>query len=102
MAGYIKVLVAASVNYFQSTLKVSPVRSNIILNTKKVCSFTTPSLYLTSGVEGDLVIFVHAVYDNQSYVAAARPCMLVSPTNRPLVGELFFNLRIVKKAGLFA
>jgi leishmanolysin len=99
MEYYLKGLAYASTNFFKAALSVQPITGRLTIPVSTVCNLKTPSLYMSQGVDADLIIFVRAVYDNDTYVAAARACMLISTNSRPAVGELFFNTRIVKAGG---
>jgi len=86
-------LMPAAINYFNSLLQVSPVSSlKLSTYTTTVCStLPVPSIYTTTGVAADLVIFVTGGTDTGTYLAWAKACLIHSTTKRPIFGQIYFN-----------
>ena len=89
-------LVPPALSFFKAALKVVPLQGKITIPSREVCDFPTPSIYFRTGVEADLIIFVRATNSDENYIAAARPCSLLMTTNRPVIGELFYNVRAIQ------
>jgi len=93
-----KKLMPAVLDYWNSTLQVKiPVTKNITIpnlpDWKNLCGVQVPAQYFTTGVSGDMAIFVLAVNDSSAgFVAQAAACMLDTTTNRPVVAKMIFNL----------
>lgn len=88
-------LIPAAISYFQTTLKVDPLSSNIVVSqaTAKQCGMSSPPAALSgAGISADLVLFVTGKSDPDSTAtASSRPCVLMDKTNRPILGVINYN-----------
>lgn len=92
----VNVLLPPAKNYFSATLKVPASTDKFGLpgiNTICAGNITVPTVYQTTGVDADLVIFVTAAYEpTAAYVAYSMICLVDSTTNR----YLYLRLDIAK------
>ena len=87
---YIKnTIILAVENYWEAALKVIPVSGNLTGQKQTMMcnnSVTVPSVYSTTGVPADLVLFVDTTYaPTQDYVAYAGPCIMSQKNSRYIV-----------------
>jgi len=89
-----EMLLPAAFDYFKATLKV-PQMNRLMTSSNKICEYSTPAIYRTTGVAADLVLLVTGSYSNENFVAFASPCLLLQSNSRPIFGRINFNYRIV-------
>jgi len=92
-------LAPAVISYFQGALKVRyPVVGNLKLSYTTLCGFTTPSIFRTTGIPADYVIFFTSRVEDSNVVASSKYCLLADGTKRPLVATTSFNQVMFKEA----
>lgn len=82
-------IIPATVNYFQSVLRVVRFSSNLTLKANSYC-FRAPITQNIS-VAADLILFVTATPTDEDYLAWASACYLDVKTHRPVAGQININ-----------
>lgn len=89
----IKRIMNITSNFFYNVLTVQ--RRDVLKfpSSPNTCaSYTVPSQYISTGVTGDLGLFIGNVpSDPVDYVAKSSPCVLLQSDNRPLWGAVIWN-----------
>lgn len=75
-------LLPDAINYYNQALKVVPLDKKLTTVFKTLCDLPTPDVFLEDGVDADLGIIVDAGYEDSSYIAYARACVLSGSNNR--------------------
>jgi len=90
----VNALIPTAERYLEATLKVIPYSGKLGRGDETVCGdIPVPAVYLTTGVDADLVIFITTTDEpNDSYLAYARACSLSGENFRPIFGQINFNL----------
>lgn len=99
-----KTLMPAAIDYFTSALKIKyPVKGKLIVSksipSKNPCG-DIPKIYKTTGVDGDLVVLVKAIYaPNEVFIARAAACITDERTGRAIMSFVEFNTAELKVEG---
>lgn len=92
-------LVPSVINMLQDLLQVKyPVSGNLVLPSyyPSVCGIPTPTIFKTTGVAADLALLISAFNDSSTTIAWGQPCVLQSTVNRPIIGQISFNIAQVE------
>jgi hypothetical protein len=97
---YLKKVMTSAVNYWFKALQVPQLSVLKIPESQiSMCGgLAVPSLYRTTGVAADMVLFVTTENAYTNFVAWARACKQLSSSGRPIVGQVNFNVNALSGA----